>query len=62
MIMKIFEAFDDEIFKRIGKHYWELNKNQKIKVLDEMEKMMEQINAKRRAIIRQLRRKLYETK
>ncbi len=58
--MDIFEDFDDELFKRTGKHYNELTKIQKMKVLNEAEQILEQIAAKRRAIIRHLRKKLYE--
>lgn len=56
--MGIFEDFDDELFQRTGKHYNELNTTNKIKVLNEAEIRLEQIAAKRRAIIRQLRRNL----
>ncbi len=56
--MGIFEDFDDELFQRSGKHYNELNTTNKIKVLNEAEIILERIAAKRRAIIRQLRRKL----
>ncbi len=56
--MGIFEDFDDELFQRTGKHYNELNTANKIIVLNGAEIILEQIAAKRRAVIRHLRRKL----
>lgn len=56
--MGIFEDFDDELFQRTRKHYNNLNKTDKIKVLNEAEIRIEQISAKRRAVIRHLRRNL----
>ena len=56
--MDIFENFDNELFKKTGKHYNELNVVNKIKALNKAEIELEQMSAKGRSIIRQLRKSL----
>jgi hypothetical protein len=56
--MDILVEFNAELFKKTGKYYHELNTQNKIKVLNEAEILLEKFAAKQRAIIRQLRKKL----
>ena len=56
--MEIFEDFNQEVYKRTGKYYHEFNIINKIKILDEAEIILAKIAARRRAVIRRLRKEL----
>ncbi len=58
IIENLINDFDNGIFKRTGKHYYQLNNAQKIKALNEAEIMGEQIATRLRAMLRKLKREL----